>query len=98
VPRLSEDHRRARELAAGLAALPGIQVAPDPPPSNMVYLSLGEALPFQAEEVSIRLREKNILVGVVAPRQFRLVTHYWVDDAAIRQVIAAFGEVLQTGS
>jgi hypothetical protein len=33
---------------------------------------------------------------VVGARQFRLVTHYEVDDAGVEQAAVAFAEVLQS--
>jgi threonine aldolase len=94
VPRLREDHLRAEKLASGLAAIPGVIPDSKTPPSNMVYLSLGEGIPLDARETSRQLKERGILVGVVGVRRFRLVTHYWIDDAAIEDTIRTFEEVL----
>ena len=94
--RLKEDHFRARELASGLAAIPGVELDPGTPQTNMVYLTLRNALPFDASEVARLLKEKDILVGVVGARRFRLVTHFWIDEQAVSQAVGAFREVLQT--
>ncbi len=96
VPRLAEDHHRAQELASGLAAIPGVTLDPGPPHTNMVYLTLENAIPLDASEAALLLKEKNILVGVVGTRRFRLVTHYWIDEDAVQQSVGAFREVLQT--
>ncbi len=98
VPRLKEDHLRAGALAAGLAAIPGVRLDPGTPHTNMVYLTLENALPLDASQVALLLKEKNILVGVVGSRRFRLVTHYWIDDEAVKQAVRAFQEVLQQKS
>lgn len=95
VPRLKEDHLRAQALASGLAAIPGVELDPGTPHTNMVYLTLGNAISLDANDVALRLEEKEILVGVVGVRRFRLVTHYWIDEQAVSQVVAAFQEVLQ---
>ena len=95
VDRLEEDHRRASLLAAGLGSIAGLVLDPGSPHTNMVFLSLDEALPLvTAHEVAHRLKEKNILVGVVGERRFRLVTHYWIDDQAVDSTLAAFRQVL----
>lgn len=94
VPRLKEDHIRAAKLATGLAAIPGVILDTKVPPSNMVYLTLGEVIPLDAREVSRQLKERGVLVGTVGARRFRLVTHYWVDDRAIEVTIRTFKEVL----
>ncbi len=94
VPRLAQDHRRARRLASGLAALPGVRLDPGTPRTNMVYLSLDEGLPLDAAALAARLRREGVLVGVVGARRFRLVTHYWIDDAAVEQAVARFAAAL----
>jgi hypothetical protein len=34
-------------------------------------------------------------VGVVGQRRFRLVTHYWIDDAGVERAVGAFEEALK---
>lgn len=94
VDRLPEDHLRAQALARGLARIPGLKLEHEIPPTNMVFVTLDEAVPATAAEVAQRLREYQVKVGAVGPRRFRLVTHFWIDDAAVEQAIEAFGKVL----
>jgi threonine aldolase len=94
VDRLADDHRRARQLAAGLAQIPGLQLNIAVPPSNMVFVSLNEKAPFSAAEVVARLYEHKVRVGAVGPRGFRLVTHYWIDDEGVDRALKAFAQVL----
>ncbi len=96
LPRLAEDHRRARRLAQGLQALPGVQLDFGLPQTNMVYFSLTDEVPWDAAEVARRLETYRIKVDVEGPRRFRLVTHLWIDDPAVEQVVEAFKEVLLT--
>ena len=93
-PRMAEDHLRAKELAAGLGAIPGVILDRGTPHTNMVYLTLQNDVPNDAKQVAKLLKERDILVGIVGPRQFRLVTHYWIDSAAVSQAVNAFREVL----
>ncbi|HJW89937.1 MAG TPA: low-specificity L-threonine aldolase [Anaerolineales bacterium] len=95
VDRLADDHTRARRLAAGLAKLPGVCIDLDTPHTNMVFLSLQENIRFDAAQVARLLEEREVRVGVTGARRFRLVTHYWIDDAGVEQAIQAFGTVLQ---
>ena len=95
--RLAEDHQRARALAQGLAAIPGMALDPGTPYTNMVFCSLRDEVPLEAPEFAARLKERNVLVGIVGPRRFRLVTHYWIDDDAVKQVILAFKEGIAAG-
>jgi len=97
-PRLDEDHRRAQALARGLAQVPGLHLDSENPPSNMAYLMLDEAIPLDAAQVARQLQDRQVRVGVVSKRRFRLVTHYWIDDAAVQTTVKAFNEVLQAYS
>jgi threonine aldolase len=92
--RLAEDHRRAQRLAEGLAALPGV-VAPPRPQTNMVFIELAESVSLGTREVTERLAQHGVRVGAVGSRRFRLVTHYWIDDAAVERTVQVFSEVLQ---
>ena len=94
LPLLGEDHRRARELARGLADLPGISLMDPEPPTNMVYLKLEPDLPFSAEDIKRKLKGSGILIGYENLRLIRLVTHLWIRDQEIPVVIQAFKEVL----
>jgi threonine aldolase len=93
---LVDDHQRARQLAEGLHAITGLTVDPYPPPTNMVFLSLEEDVSLSASEVAEKLRARDIYVGVVADRRFRLVTHRWVDDQHIGDIIQAFDAILKS--
>jgi threonine aldolase len=97
VNRLAEDHARARRLAECLAETPGLVLKPGTPQTNMVFVGLSEDVPISAEQVALRLSELGVEVGMVAARQFRLVTHYWIDDLAIEQTATAFNQVLGPG-
>lgn len=92
--RLGEDHRRARRLAEGLAAIPGVILDLGLPPTNMVFLTLDAGLPLNAAMVSRRLTEEGIKVSTTGPRRFRLVTHYWIDDDAVVRTIEGFKRVI----
>jgi threonine aldolase len=93
-PRLKDDHIRAKKLAAGLARIPGIILNTVKPSSNMVYIAFDEVLPISAAEVAHLLKKAGILVGIVGPRHYRLVTHYWIDDQAVEATIRTFNEIL----
>jgi threonine aldolase len=94
VERLVEDHTRAKRLAQGLAQVHGVILDPGTPHSNMVFCSLAADVPLDAEETARRLALQGVLVGDTGPRSFRLVTHYWIDDAGVDETVAAFRRVL----
>lgn len=94
VPRLHEDHATARQLAEGLAELPGIEIDLERVRINIVFARLADDLPLTAPALAARLRERNVWVGARDARRLRLVTHYWITPEHIEAVIAAFRDVL----
>ncbi len=94
VSRLGDDHRRARDLAEGLSENNGIDLDSGTPVTNMVFFNLASKVKMSAPEVEEKLRTRGILVSASGQHRFRLVTHYWVDDAAIRETVAGFADVL----
>ena len=94
VSRLSEDHKRARDLAEGLSENRGIVLDDGTPATNMVFFDLAPGVKASAPEVEEKLKARGILVSASGQRRFRLVTHYWIDDAAIEKAVAGFAEVL----
>lgn len=95
--RLIEDHTRARRLADALSSQPGIYLDAGLPATNLLYVSLTAEVPVDAAQVAGALRARGVLVGVVGPRRFRLVTHYWIDDQAVDDTVRAFTTVLSEG-
>ncbi|MHC6657159.1 low-specificity L-threonine aldolase [Aeromonas salmonicida] len=89
VVRLGDDHRRARRLAEGLAALPGVRLDLGQVQTNMVFLQLtgGESAPLLAF-----MKERGILFSGYG--ELRLVTHLQINDDDIEEVIDAFTEYL----
>jgi threonine aldolase len=98
VDRLADDHSRASRLASGLREITGVVLDPGSPMTNMVFLSISEEIPLNASQTARQLEAYRVRVGVVAERRFRLVTHYWIDDAAVERAIQAFREVLSKAS
>lgn len=92
--RLSEDHRRAKQLAQGLSEIPGICFDLGMPQTNMVFLSIDEKVNLSVEQILRELADRGIKVGKTGERRFRLVTHYWIDDEDVTSVIDAFREIL----
>jgi threonine aldolase len=94
IDRLAEDHARARILAERLSRIPGVALDSGLPATNMIFIHLLPETGLMAAEVVARLKERGVLVGAVGKRQFRLVTHYWIDDAGIDRAAEAFTAVL----
>ena len=94
VPRLGEDHVRARTLAEGLRKNRGLVLDEGTPATNMIFMNLSDEVEMSSDEVAEKMKEHGVLAGVAGSRRFRLVTHYWIDDESIKRAIAAFEAVL----
>jgi len=94
IERMAADHTRAQWLAEGLAKIPGLVLDPGAPYTNMVFLKLAPEVTLTPREVAARLKEDGVLVGVTGDKRFRLVCHYWIDDAAVEHTLVAFGKAL----
>lgn len=94
VPRLGEDHARARTLAESLSGNRGLVLDAGTPVTNMIFMNLSDDVGMSADEAAKKLKARGILAGVAGARRFRLVTHYWIDDEAVKKTVAAFDVVL----
>jgi threonine aldolase len=95
IERLQEDHTRASALAHGLREIPYLELDPGTPFTNMIFLSLTQDAPFSsAKQAAVELAEKGVKVGITGSNRFRLVTHYWINDQAVENALAAFKTVM----
>ena len=92
VERLADDHKNARLLAEGLAALPGVTVDPAAVQTNIVVFAVDDA-----RELVRRLADR-VELTVVDARRLRAVTHLDVDATDIDGALAAISESLPVSS
>jgi threonine aldolase len=84
VARLADDHARARRLADGLTALPGVDIEPATVETNIVIFGVPDAPAFCAA-----LERAGVGMLPVGPDRVRAVTHLDVDDAGIERALEA---------
>ena len=94
VKRLGDDHVRAKKLAEGLKSIEGMILQYENPSTNMVFLTLKPEVPFSTREFMERMKGCGVLVDAEGDRYFRLVTHFWIDDAMVERTVTAFHDVL----
>ena len=95
IDRLAEDHVRAKKLAEGLKQVNGLVVDAGSPATNMVFPSLAEDVSLSAEQVEEKMNVLGVRVRAISQRRFRLVMHYWIDDAGVERTVAAFRAALK---
>ena len=88
------DHRLAKRLAIGLAAIDDSLVAVERVQTNIVNCFVNRFAHDAAEHI-VALKERGILANAKGAK-IRFVTHYDVDEAAVDAAIAAFAEVHRT--
>ena len=93
IARLSEDHRRAKELAVAIAAIDRSFVDPALVETNIVGLDLANA-PYTAAELATRCREAGLWISALGPKYARLVTHLDFDDEQCAAAIEILKRVL----
>jgi threonine aldolase len=90
--KLEDDHRRAKELCAGLAEIPLIKVDPENQHTNMVYFTLSEDAPLTIGEFLAKTKERGLLFS--GRDRFRMVTHLWITDQAVEEALQIIRKVL----
>ncbi len=93
LPLLSEDHRRAKSLAAGINEIPGLSVDLPAVHTNIVLFDIDDAL-MTAASLSGKLAEEGILQFPFGPQRIRLVTHLEIADDAVDHAINVIKKVV----
>jgi len=93
VDRLAEDHALARDLAEGLADLPGVEIDPTLVETNIVICRLAAGAEACVELVR-SLKAREVLVSQLTPDTVRFVTHRHIDRRAIEIALSAVSAAL----
>lgn len=88
VTRLADDHRHAKQLAAGIIGRNGMRVGE--PHTNMLYLH------FETAEAAAEVSQRAQGQGLLVPRQaaMRLVTHLNINSHQIEHAIATLNQII----
>jgi threonine aldolase len=97
VERLGDDHRRARELAALLNEIPGLEVKPAEIETNIVLVDVGGA-GLEPEAFLALLAERGVLGMERDTSRVRFVTHRLIGDAEISRAAEAVAEAVTTAA
>lgn len=91
LPRLHEDHRRAKALAAGLATIADLRVVP--PDTNIVMVDLPARI--TAADVVTRAKTAGVAISAWHASRIRAVLHGDITDAMAADATARLQEVLR---
>ncbi|HJU87489.1 MAG TPA: beta-eliminating lyase-related protein, partial [Gemmatimonadota bacterium] len=95
VDRLADDHVLAKEIAAGLSELEGIELDLGHVQTNIVLVRVTR-LGLAAAELVRELAERGVRAFDTSPSQIRLVTHLDVPESAARDVPRRFHAALRS--
>ncbi|MDI9636533.1 GntG family PLP-dependent aldolase [Kamptonema cortianum] len=90
MPKLSEDHRRAKEFASQLSDLRGVRAVS--PETNIVMLDFE----WDADTIQARLEDYGVLAYSFGPNRMRFVFHHQISDAATQKAVQAIRSLVST--
>ena len=94
VDRIAEDHRRARDLGAGLAGIPGLRLSA-PVETNIVIVD-ASATGLDMEALVDLLAAAGVRLLMRGTSGLRLVTHRLIGDTEIENAVAIIADVVTT--
>ena len=97
VERLADDHANAKRLAEGLAAIPGITIAPETVETNILFFGV-RADDGTAADVTPMVTvaaQSGVLLSGGDDGRIRAVTHYGIGEADIDRALTVLAEAMQ---
>jgi threonine aldolase len=89
---MAEDHQNARQLAEGLAALPGLHIDLDTVQTNIIVIELIDT-PYSVPDAVSALKAQGVLVIPFGKTKMRAVTHLDISQMDISEAIQVFRAV-----
>ncbi|GAF73627.1 unnamed protein product, partial [marine sediment metagenome] len=94
VDRLAKDHMNARNLAEGIAQIPGLSIDLETIKTNIIYFDLLSDR-LTADKFMARVGQKGVKFLSTGSSRFRMVTHYGIEHEDIDAVLIALREVME---
>jgi threonine aldolase len=94
--RLADDHRRARELGALLAAIPGLRLEPETIETNIVLVDVA-GTGLAPDELLPLLAGRGVRALQRDTSRIRFVTHRLIGDADVRRAAEVMAAVIANG-
>ena len=91
--RVTDDHRRARALGSGLAAIPGVSLRPEAAETNIVLADVSGTGIAPSELVSL-LEEAGLRALERDTSRVRFVTHRMIGDEEVEHAVAIVAETV----
>ena len=95
IPRLVEDHKKARLIADACHSAVPSTINPSSVETNIVALDISGAS-VNASEFASLAKEKGLLIGALGPTFVRLVTHMDIDDEMCAKSASILADLLNS--
>lgn len=93
LPRIGEDHLRARRLAEALASEAALCIDLSSVQTNLVYAKTSPGV--HAEALGEMMEREGVRISAFGPDSLRFAVHYAIDDAGIERTIAVTRQALR---
>lgn len=93
--RLQEDHDRAKALAEGLNAIPGLCVDVDRVVTNILMCDVTDEA-VDVSDLLEKLRDEGVWVNPVDARRLRFVTHYYITEEHVKETLEIIEKHMKT--
>ena len=91
--RLQEDHENAKNLAEGLAEIPGIHLDVEGVQTNIIMVDVS-GMGINGNQLADSLKKYNILINGSKDGNIRLVTHAYINKHGIDKVLKSFKNLI----
>ena len=97
VERLADDHANAKKLAQGLAAIPGITIAPETVETNILFFGVraDDGTAADVTPLVTVAAQSGVLLSGGDDGRIRAVTHYGIGEADIDRALAVLAKAMQ---
>ena len=95
--KIFDDHIRAKKIAVELAKIPGISIKPKEVEINMIFFSWPPATNKKIADNIVKIFNKHKII-INPPDNnglFRFVTHYWIGDKEVNDILDASREAFK---
>ncbi|KAB5512053.1 hypothetical protein DKX38_029081 [Salix brachista] len=94
VPKLEDDHKKAKMLAEGLNQIKGLRLNAAAVETNIIFFNVVEGAKLTAEKLCKNLEQHGILVMQESPTSIRVVIHHQISESDVQYTLSCFKQAL----
>lgn len=94
VPKLGDDHKKAKMLAEGLNQIKGLRLDVAAVETNIIFFDVVEGAKITAEKLCKNLEQHGILVMQESLVRIRVVLHHQISESDVQYTLSCFKQAL----